>query len=125
MTVSGVSPGNLAVPTEVQQASRGAAADSAQVKGTPATPAKAEPTATAKEQASRREVEEAVQKVVKFVEPLKSQLQFSLDDQSGQMVVRVVDQATKEVIRQIPSEEMVAIAQALDRLQGLLVRQSA
>ena len=32
---------------------------------------------------------------------------------------------TNEVIRQIPSEEMLEIAKALDRLQGLLVKQKA
>ena len=40
-------------------------------------------------------------------------------------MVKVVDQSTKEVIRQIPSEEMLAIAKALDSLKGLLVRQTA
>jgi len=40
-------------------------------------------------------------------------------------VVRVLDDATKEVIRQIPSEEALEIAKALDKLQGVLLRQEA
>ncbi|HEX7633662.1 MAG TPA: flagellar protein FlaG, partial [Noviherbaspirillum sp.] len=40
-------------------------------------------------------------------------------------VVKVVDQQTKTVIRQIPTEETLEIAKALDRVQGLLIRQKA
>ena len=50
---------------------------------------------------------------------------ISLDDDTGITVVKVVDKNTKEVVRQIPSEEMLAIAKALDTVQGLLVRQKA
>ena len=37
----------------------------------------------------------------------------------------MVDKATKEVIRQIPSEEMIAMAKALDSIKGLFVKQQA
>jgi len=37
----------------------------------------------------------------------------------------VVDMATKDVIRQIPTPEVLAIAKALDKLQGLLVKDKA
>ena len=39
--------------------------------------------------------------------------------------MKVVDASTDEVIRQIPSEEIISIAKALDKLQGLLVEQKA
>ena len=42
-----------------------------------------------------------------------------------QTVVRVIDKQTGEVIRQMPSKELLEIAKSLDRLQGLLVRNSA
>jgi flagellar protein FlaG len=51
-----------------------------------------------------------------------SDLEFTTDKESGAQVVKVVNRSSKEVIRQIPSEEAVRLAQALDRLQGLLVR---
>lgn len=75
--------------------------------------------------ASADEVTEATQRVEKFVQAMSSDLQFTVDDSSGAFVIRIVDRATQEVIRQMPSEEMLAIAKALDRLQGLLVRQQA
>jgi flagellar protein FlaG len=39
--------------------------------------------------------------------------------------VRVVDTETKQLIRQVPTEEMVAISHALDRMTGLLLAQKA
>ncbi|MFC6521248.1 flagellar protein FlaG [Undibacterium arcticum] len=40
-------------------------------------------------------------------------------------MVKVVDQRTQEVIRQMPSPEALEIAKALDKMQGLLIRQKA
>ena len=55
-----------------------------------------------------------------------SQLEFSIDKESGESVVKVLDRATKEVIRQIPSEEMLRIARGLDRYtEGLLIDSQA
>lgn len=66
-----------------------------------------------------------MQAVQKFVQPIANNLEFSIDDDTGKTVVKVMDTATKEVIRQIPSEEILEIARALDRLQGLFLRQKA
>ena len=52
-------------------------------------------------------------------------LQFEIDDVTHKVITKVVDRDTGEVIRQLPSEEMVRIAHAMNKLQGLLVRQSA
>ena len=60
-----------------------------------------------------------------FVKPFNSALQFNVDDSTGQTVVKVIDADTKEVIKQIPSEEMLALAKALDQLKGFLVKQKA
>jgi flagellar protein FlaG len=65
----------------------------------------------------------AVEKMQKFVSMAASDIQFSIDEDSGVTVVKVVDRETKDVIRQIPSEEMLDLAQALDKLQGLLIKQ--
>lgn len=40
----------------------------------------------------------------------QTNLQFSMDDQSGEMVVKVMDVEKEEVIRQIPPEEALALA---------------
>lgn len=74
---------------------------------------------------SKAEVEEAVAKVQKAVETQASNLLFSIDEDSGRTIVKVVDSSTQETIRQIPSEEILSIAKALDKLQGLLIRDTA
>jgi len=54
-----------------------------------------------------------------------SGLEFSIDEDSQRTVIKVVDQKTKELIRQMPSAEALEIAKALDRMQGLLINQKA
>jgi flagellar protein FlaG len=44
---------------------------------------------------------------------------------SGRVVVKIIDSATQEVVRQIPMEEMLALAKALDKFQGLLLQTKA
>jgi flagellar protein FlaG len=82
---------------------------------------------TAAAQISHRQIEETLQRVKESLKPVASNnLEFSIDDSTGQTVVKVVDSSTKELIRQIPSEEMLAIAKALDgEIKGLLVRNKA
>lgn len=71
------------------------------------------------------QLKEAVKTMNDFVGGINSSLQFSVDDKSGQTIVKVMDVDTKEVIKQIPSEEMLSIAKAVDKLKGLLVQQKA
>ncbi|WP_374399279.1 flagellar protein FlaG [Niveibacterium sp.] len=78
----------------------------------------ASPAQAAQKQPDREEVERALQEVKKAVDPMARNLQFSIDEDTGRTIVRIVDTATKEVIRQIPSEEVLAIAKALDRANG-------
>lgn len=55
----------------------------------------------------------------------RSNLVFTMDEDTQIRVVKVVDMETKQVLRQVPSEEVLAIAKAIDRLQGLLLREDA
>lgn len=71
------------------------------------------------------DVKQAVEKISEFVSSRQSELSFSIDDASGSQIVKIMDMQTKQVIRQFPSEEAVAIAQALDKLQGLLIKDKA
>lgn len=80
---------------------------------------------TQKAEASRQQLEEAVKAVNDFLKPINNSIQFNLDDDTGKTIVKVVDVATKDVIRQFPSEEMLSIAKAIDQMKGLLVQQKA
>ena len=66
------------------------------------------------------QVEEAVQQIEQFTQTLSQNLKFSIDEDTGKTVVKIVDIQTQEVIRQIPSEEAITIARTLGKIQGLL-----
>lgn len=82
-------------------------------------------TAAAQAPATAEQVEQAVKDIRKAVSEMSSDLQFSVDKDSGMMMVKVVDAKTKEIIRQIPGEEVLAIRRALDKMRGLLLRMEA
>lgn len=78
----------------------------------------------AAEQPSRERVEKSVDEMRSAVsDSASNNLQFSIDSDTGQTIVRVTDMQTGELIRQIPSEELVELAKSLDRMQGKLLRQ--
>jgi flagellar protein FlaG len=71
------------------------------------------------------QLDDALRNINKSMQSLSQEIQFSIDPDSDRTIVKVVDQRTNEVIRQMPSAEALEIAKALDRLQGLLIRQQA
>jgi len=92
----------------------------------PATPLE---TSVAVQQAaavpSLGQVDSAVKNINKALQKLSQDIEFSVDTESNRTIVKVVDQQTGEVIRQMPTEEALEISKALDRVQGLLIRQKA
>lgn len=77
---------------------------------------------TPKDSSDANTVKEAVARIADFVAKTSSEISFSIDEKTGLNVVKVIDSSTNDVIRQFPSEEVIAIAQALDKLQGLFLR---
>lgn len=59
----------------------------------------------------------AVESINQFVNAQMRTLNFSVDETSGKAVVKVIDFETKDVIRQIPGEEVLKMASAIKRLQ--------
>ncbi|ENO81043.1 flagellar protein [Thauera sp. 27] len=104
-------------------AKTGAAAAGARTEQSKRTAA--EDAAAAQKPSSLEQVEQAMDEVRKAISPVARDLLFSIDEDTGRTIVKVVDASTDEVIRQIPSEEIISIAKALDKLQGLLVEQKA
>jgi len=52
-------------------------------------------------------------------------MDFMMDDELEETVVRVVDTKTQELIRQIPNEEMLTLSKRMRSLQGLLLDATA
>lgn len=67
-------------------------------------------------------IDEALNSVNRFLQPVATNLRFVKDDSSGRMMVRVIDAETQKVLRQMPTEEVLAMNKALDHLQGLMVK---
>ena len=81
--------------------------------------------AAVKEAVNPTSLKQATDQLNQAIKLMANNLQFTIDEETGIDVVKVVDTDTKEVIRQFPSEEILAIAKAIDQLQGLLVRDKA
>ena len=65
-------------------------------------------------------VEAAVAKIASYAESLGRDLNISVDERSGDFVVKVQNASTDELVRQIPSEEVLKISQAIsDQLDAL------
>ncbi len=79
----------------------------------------------AKQPTPLQQVKDAADKANHAISALKSNLQFTVDKDSGINVVKIVDTETKQTIRQIPSEEMISIARRLEEIKGLLIKNSA
>lgn len=71
------------------------------------------------------QLDQAVKNINKTLQVQAQDVEFSIDSDSNRTIVKVVDRKTKEVLRQIPTEETLQIAKALDRVSGLLIRQKA
>ncbi|MCY1205973.1 flagellar protein FlaG [compost metagenome] len=77
------------------------------------------------EEATPVQIEMAVKSVNASLESRSISLQFEVDRDTDKLIVKVVDRSNGEVIRQIPTEEVVRIAKVMDRQAGLLVSQQA
>ena len=69
--------------------------------------------AQARAPVSTEQVREAAKQIENFLKSIGRALEFRIDDDSGRTVITVRDSETGEVIRQIPGEESLRLAQTL------------
>ncbi|WKC37227.1 flagellar protein FlaG [Ectopseudomonas chengduensis] len=74
---------------------------------------------------SREQVEDAVATIQEFVQSVRRSINFAVDDGSGRVVVKVTDVGSGDVIRQIPSEEALKLAENLSEVRSLLFQAEA
>ena len=70
--------------------------------------------------AERQELEKAVQDIQSFATASQRNLEFSIDDSTHQVVVKVIATDTGEVVRQLPTEAALKLAQSLSDGNSLL-----
>lgn len=66
------------------------------------------------------EIDAAVTQLNRHVQETNYNLQFSIDEASGRNVIKVIDAETREVIRQFPMEEVLALSKAVAGSGGVL-----
>jgi flagellar protein FlaG len=76
-------------------------------------------------QPAREAVAKAAADLQEFVKSMGRNLNFSVDEATGYHVVKVVNPDTGELIRQLPSEELLKISRDFQRLNNVLVSQRA
>lgn len=68
----------------------------------------------AKQSSSPSNITELVSNINTKLQQLRRELHFSVDTDTGRTVVKVINSDTDEVVRQIPSEEVIRLARSLD-----------
>lgn len=69
---------------------------------------------------SEDEIDDVLKDLEKFNNYFKTHLNFSKDESTGITVVKIINSETEEIIRQIPSEEILKIASKMQEVIGVL-----
>lgn len=118
---SGAMQTGSSAPQVVSQPRRSDAEVVSQVASTVIKPSNIDSTS----QPTREVVAKAAADIQQFVQSMGRNLSFSVDEATGYHVVRVVNPSTGELVRQLPSEELLKISRDFQRLNNVLVSQKA
>ena len=91
----------------------------------PAGPAPRVAPEKAEARPDRDEVSSAVKKLNDALPQSAQSLEFEIDEESKDLVVKIIDRDTKEVVRQMPTKEALEMAKSIDKMVGRLLNQSA
>jgi flagellar protein FlaG len=67
-------------------------------------------------------IKQAATAVNDILKTLASVIEFTVDTRSEKIVVHIVDSQTGKVIRQIPTEDMLALSRSIDQMASLLMK---
>lgn len=86
--------------------------------------AQAKPAASGK-QPERAELSNVVADLNKVAQAASQGVRFSVDEDTGRTVVKVVDTQTDKVLRQIPTVEALKLWRSIEQMQGVMLRDKA
>ena len=72
------------------------------------------------ETASDEQVLQAVHEMKEYAQSIDRDLKFNVDDDSGRLIITVIDPETDKIVRQIPPEETLYILRNMERGAGTL-----
>jgi flagellar protein FlaG len=80
---------------------------------------------TAMKKPKQDQVEGMVHELNKSMQEIGTHVSFSVDHDTKRTIIKVIDTTTKEVVRQIPPENMLRVSENIKKLLGLMVDQAA
>ena len=111
----------VAESTRVQQRQEVIAADRAVARQNLPEKEQSLPPARESGQASNEQLDQAAEELNSYVQNLQRDLHFSVDDDSGETIIRVVDSESQKLIRTIPSDEFLDMSKQLNQGVGVLL----
>ena len=76
-------------------------------------------------QQMRQQLQDIASQLNRQVERTGTALGFAVDEVAGRQVVTVRNKESGEVVRQIPGDEVLAVAHNIERLKGILFNRNA
>lgn len=70
-------------------------------------------------------IESVTKQIDSFLRSIGRSINFRVDPGSGEMVVSVIDANTGEIIRQVPGEEALKLAQSIEARMSVMVDETA
>jgi flagellar protein FlaG len=74
---------------------------------------------------SAEALQEKVAQLNDHMQNLSRQLHFQVDENSGDTFVQVIDSETDKVVRQIPSQDVIDVRNAIEKYKGILLKEKA
>jgi flagellar protein FlaG len=82
-------------------------------------------TGSAAVQSETRSVQQLAAELGTALNKLEGDFSVSVDKDSGRVVIRITDQITGEVVRQVPAKELLEADRSMERIVGLIVDDQA
>lgn len=76
-------------------------------------------------QANEEMTKRVAEAMDQYIRSIQSDLEIKIHEGTGRIVVRVISHETGEVIREIPPEEMLKLAEKMDEMTGGLLQATA
>lgn len=127
MAIESASGANTVV-SSIQQASQQQNVQSqqtAQVNFAEQSKERVQATIQENEQVSAEDLEAVIDRLNELMKDGQRSLNFSVDEDLGDVVIKVMDTETEELIRQIPNEEALKFAKNLEGVLGVIFNDRA
>lgn len=85
----------------------------------------ADPSPAELSEQSSEALHETVAAINDFMSKFDRTLNFSVDIAAGQTIIKVIDTSNDELVRQIPSEDFIAISKHIEQMNNLLFSEKA